>query len=45
MDYSKKLSSSFNKKTEDGIKITHQNFREVLIGLTHKILTGNEKGK
>lgn len=45
LNLSKKLSTSINMKTEDAIKITSQNFREVLLGLAERILTGNEKGK
>lgn len=45
LNNSANLSISSNKKTQDAIKITPHNFREVIIDLAHRILTGNPGGK
>lgn len=44
-EHARKLSSSFNMKASDTVKVTHQNFKEVVLSLTHRILTGNEGGR
>ena len=45
LEYSNGISKSYNMKTVDAIRITSTNFREVILGLAHRILTANDTGK